>query len=75
MCKHSYIFQKLVNNKTPAEELIKWFHFFVKSTFTETIHKDCDKRIANLKNIIRAVSGNNLIPINDLEYSRNILYS
>jgi len=71
MCKHSFNFQKLATTTSP-EELIKWFHLFVKNNYTELIHKDCEKRITNLKNMIRAVSGNNLIPINDLEYSRNI---
>ncbi len=75
MCRQSLIFQRFVNTKPSNEELINWFHYFVKNTSTETIHKDCEKRIANLKNMIRAVSGNNLIPINDLEYSRNFNFT
>jgi hypothetical protein len=52
--------------------MCSWFHDFLKTSFNESIHKDCEKRIANLKNMVRAVSGNNLISINDLEYSRKI---
>lgn len=69
MCQHSCIFQKNIN-KLAKEDMCSWFHNFLKSTYNESIHKDCEKRIANLKNMVRAVSGNNLIAINDLEYSR-----
>ena len=69
MCKHSFIFQKIIN-KYSKEEMCTWFHNFIKDTYNESVHKDCEKRIANLKNMVRAVSGNNLMPINDLEYSR-----
>jgi len=51
-------------------EMCEWFHNFVKNTINENIHKDCEKRINNLKNMIKAVSGNNLVTIDDLEYSR-----
>lgn len=68
-CQHSFIFQKLVY-KLSKEELGNWFNNFVKNSFNESLHKDCEKRIANLKNMVRAVSGNNLMSINDLEYSR-----
>jgi len=60
----------MIAGKTSSEDLVTWFHTFVKTSFSETLHKDCDKRIGNLKNMIRAVSGNNLISINDLDYSR-----
>lgn len=69
MCKHSHIFQDLAK-KLNGDELTEWFHNFVKNTINQNIHKDCEKRIHNLKNMIKAVSGNNLISINDLEYSR-----
>jgi len=65
----------MIKNKTSPENLIKWFHDLVKGAIIDNLHKDCDKRIANLKNIIRAVSGNNSIQINDLEYSRITLFT
>ena len=71
MCKFSFIFQKLVKIKKP-DELIDWFHNFITYTINENLHKDCEKRINNLKNMIRAVSGNNQISINDLDYSPGI---
>jgi hypothetical protein len=73
MCKYSFIFQNLAKNSS-TDELIDWFHGFVKNTINENIHKDCDKRILNLKNMIKAVSGNNAIAINDLEYSRKYFF-
>ena len=73
MCKFSFIFQNLVVNLN-HKELCEWFHNFVKDSFSENLHKDCEKRIVNLKNMIKAVSGNNLMPINDLEYSPGITY-
>jgi len=69
MCKYSNLFQSLVKQMN-SDELCEWFHNFVKNTINENIHKDCDKRINNLKNMIKAVSGNTLVSINDLEYSR-----
>ena len=69
MCKFSHIFQDQVK-RLSSDELSQWFHNFVKNTISENIHKDCEKRIDNLKNMIKAVSGNNLVSINDLEYSR-----
>lgn len=62
-----------MSRTTKPEELCEWFHGFVKNTFNDNIHADCDKRIQNLKTMIKAVSGNNSIPINDLEYSRKDL--
>ena len=67
------IFQKMVEN-TSKEELCNWFENFVKNLNNDCIHKECEKRICNLKNMVRAVSGNNLMPINDLEYSPGITY-
>jgi len=69
MCKYSFCFQGLVKTKT-GDEMCEWFHNFVKITINENVHNDCEKRINNLKNMIKAVSGNNINPINDLEYSR-----
>jgi hypothetical protein len=60
----------MIKKNTKAEDLCDWFHSFVKTTLNENMHKDCEKRIINLKNMIKAVSGNNGMPINDLEYSR-----
>jgi hypothetical protein len=73
MCKHSFIFQD-ISKKLSGDELNEWFHKFVKSTYNETMHKDCEKRIQNLKSMIKAVSGNNIMPINDLEYTRKEIY-
>ena len=67
MCKYSFIFQQIAKNSKP-DELIDWFHNFVTTTLEENIHKDCLKRINNLKNMIKAINGNNQISINDLDY-------
>lgn len=64
------MFQKMLLTKPSNEQLTSWFHNLMKTSISETLHKDCEKRINNLKNMIRAVSGNNQMPINDLEYSR-----
>jgi len=73
MCRYSFIFQDMAK-KSSTEEIINWFNEFVKNTFNENIHKDCEKRISNLKSMIKAVSGNNIMPINDLGYSPGITY-
>ncbi len=73
MCKYSHIFQGISNQMNP-NELNQWFHTFVKDTLKDNIHKECEKRITNLKIMIKAVSGNNLMPINDLEYSPGITF-
>ena len=67
------IFQKMIQTSS-KEEICNWFHNFVKSVKNDCLHKECEKRICNLKNMVRAVSGNNLMPINDLEYSPGITY-
>jgi hypothetical protein len=69
MCKCSFVFQDMTKT-VDTNQLCEWFHNFVKNSFNEVIHKDCEKRIQNLKSMIKAVSGNNVMPINDLEYSR-----
>ena len=71
MCKYSFIFQQ-ISKKLKPEELCDWFHNFVTNTINENLHKDCNKRINNLKNMIKAISGNNQISINDLDYSPGI---
>jgi hypothetical protein len=71
MCKYSHIFQIMVKNSEP-DELTKWFHSFVKDTFNPTLHSECDKKINNLRSMIKAISHNNGMNINDLEYSRKI---
>ncbi len=73
MCRYSFVFQRMAK-KSSTENLCEWFHGFVKNTFNENLHKDCERRIQNLKSMIKAVSGNNLMPINDLEYSPGITY-
>ena len=73
MCRYSFVFQRMASKSSP-ETLSEWFHGFVKNTFNENLHKDCERRIQNLKSMIKAVSGNNVMPINDLEYSPGITY-
>ena len=73
MCKHSHIFQDLAKTSSP-ETLSKWFHNFVKETVNETLHCECDKKITNLRSMIKAISHNNGMSINDVEYSRNFYY-
>ena len=71
MCKYSFLFQ--CKTKTDSlEDLTKWFHKFVKETFLENIHSDCDKKILNLRSMIKAISNNNGMSINDVEYSRKL---
>jgi hypothetical protein len=60
----------MTKTNTP-DELAKWFHKFVKDTFLENIHSECDKKILNLRSMIKAISNNNGMSINDTEYSRN----
>jgi hypothetical protein len=74
MCKYSFIFQNLAKTAN-QDELCEWFHNFVKNTLKDNLHEDCDKRIQNLKNMIKAISGNNTISINDLEYSRKPIHN
>jgi hypothetical protein len=71
MCQYSNLFQNMVK-KSNSDELCEWFHNFLKITINDNVHKDCEKRIQNLKNMIKAVSGNSSISINDMEYSRMI---
>ena len=70
MCKISYIFQMSIKYKS-NEEMIKWFHEMIYSFQDNKVHISCDKRIQNLKSMIKAMSGNSL-QINDLEYSPGI---
>jgi hypothetical protein len=63
----------MVRKNVKGEDLCQWFHSFVKTTLNENIHKDCEKRIMNLKSMVKAVSGNNGMSINDLEYSRKYI--
>ena len=69
MCKYSFIFQEKVKNNTDINELCNWFHNFLSNTLEINIHKKCIKRIDNLKNIIRAISGDSQVQINDLDYA------
>lgn len=71
MCKYSFIFQTIVKTAKP-DELCNWFNNFVTNTLNETIHKNCEKRINNLKYMIRAVSGNIPICINEIDYEPGI---
>ena len=71
MCHYSHVFQKMVK-KSNSDEMCEWFHNFLKITINENIHKDCEKRIKNLKSMVKAVSGNSSISINDMDYSRII---
>lgn len=72
MCKISYTFQKNIIN-LPKEEMISWFHELLNKLSDDQVHLNCDKRIYNLKSMVKALSGNNP-PINDLEYSPGITH-
>lgn len=54
------------------EDLIKWFHNFVKNEIQEKLHSDCIKRISNLKSMVKAVSGRQSLIINDNDYNPGI---
>ena len=71
MCKYSYIFQEKVKVLT-KDELCDWFHEFMTVTLNTDFHKICEKRINNLKNMIRGVSGNNDLEIDDIDYDPGI---
>jgi hypothetical protein len=73
MCQYSFVFQKMAK-KNNTEALCEWFHDFVKNTVNTNLHKDCERRVENLKSMIKAVAGNAHLPINDLEYSPGITY-
>eukprot|EP00340_Litonotus_pictus_P009060 CAMPEP_0170522364 /NCGR_PEP_ID=MMETSP0209-20121228/7779_1 /TAXON_ID=665100 ORGANISM="Litonotus pictus, Strain P1" /NCGR_SAMPLE_ID=MMETSP0209 /ASSEMBLY_ACC=CAM_ASM_000301 /LENGTH=306 /DNA_ID=CAMNT_0010809819 /DNA_START=219 /DNA_END=1139 /DNA_ORIENTATION=- len=72
MCKISYIFQKTIRHQS-KEEMSKWFHDLLFKLSDDQVHSNCDKRIHNLKSMVKALSGNNP-PINDLEYSPGITH-
>lgn len=72
MCNLSFIFQtkiKCLSN----EEIIKWFHNTIMGLQEASAHQPCERRIQNLKSMIKAMSGNNA-PINDLDYSPGITH-
>mmetsp|Transcript_5416 Transcript_5416/g.5546 ORF Transcript_5416/g.5546 Transcript_5416/m.5546 type:complete len:469 (+) Transcript_5416:10-1416(+) len=72
-CKFSYIFQENVTrNQGNKDEMALWFHNFLKQSLNENIHRDCEKRIGNLKAMVKAVSGKSSIVINDIEYCSGI---
>ena len=71
MCKYSFIFQQTAQNSS-KEELCDWFHKFVTETLKEDLHKECAKKINNLKNMVRAVSGNTSMKINEIDYNDGI---
>ena len=73
-CKYSFIFQQKVKNNKNINELCNWFHIFVCNTLQNNIHNKCKKRIDNLKNIIRAISGDSNTQINDLDYAPGLTY-
>ena len=73
-CKYSFIFQQKVKNNKNINELCNWFHNFVCNTLQNNIHNKCKKRIDNLKNIIRAISGDSNTQINDLDYAPGLTY-
>lgn len=72
MCKISYVFQSSIIQKS-KDEMSKWFHDTLIGLPEEQVHLDCEKRIQNLKSMVKALSGNNP-PINDLEYSPGITH-
>jgi E3 ubiquitin-protein ligase NRDP1 len=71
MCKYSYIFQEKVQSLN-KDELCDWFHEFMTVTLKTDFHKICDKKITNLKNMIRGMSGNSDMKIDDIDYDPGI---
>lgn len=67
MCKYSYIFQQKIKT-LKTEEMIDWFHNLLKGELNTKIHENCEKRINNLKDMIKAISGYEQKEINELEY-------
>lgn len=72
ICKISHLFNTTIKNYS-KEEIMKWFHEVIYQFQDPAAHTNCEKRIQNLKSMIKAMSGNN-IPINDLEYSPGITH-
>lgn len=72
MCKISYQFQNVILHSS-KDEAVKWFHDILCKLNDDQAHANCDKRIDNLKSMVKALSGNNP-PINDLEYSPGITH-
>lgn len=54
------------------DEMALWFHNFLKQSLNENIHRECEKRIGNLKAMVKAVSGKTSLVINDIEYCSGI---
>lgn len=74
MCKISHDFQNIINSTKDINSTIvcKWFDYTLHNDFDDKkIHIECEKRIENLKSMIKSLSGNNP-PINDLQYSPGI---
>ena len=69
--KYSFIFQQKAKNAN-KDELCNWFHQFVIITLKDDLHKECEKKITNLKNMVRAVSSNYSMIINDIDYDQGI---
>ena len=53
-------------------ELTDWFHNFITNTLNDSFHKTCEKRISNLKNMIKAITSDDQIKINDMYYEPGI---
>ena len=58
-------------NKIDIEEIKKWFNDLLFQLQDTKFHLNCEKKISNLKTMIKAISGSNLL-INDLDYSPGI---
>jgi len=67
MCKYSFIFQQKVKICT-KDELCDFFHEFVTGTIAKDLHKECERKINNLKTMVRSISGNGFLKINDIDY-------
>ena len=73
MCKYSFIFQQKSKNMS-KEELCNWFHEFVTVTLKDKLHKECERKINNLKSMVLAANGNMSMKINYIDYDPGISY-
>lgn len=73
LCKFNFIFQEKAYefSNLNKNEFCIWFHKFIKTEISDSIHQECLKRIINLKSMVKAVCGNTVM-INDIDYNSGI---